>query len=71
MTNAVYKPGDKVPASGIYQVIHDTVHKAEHEVTAVIGEHFPPCNHCGPHPRFTLLRAAHHINNHDFFRKGN
>ena len=64
-----YKPGDKVPKSGIYKVVHDTVHDEEHEVTAVLGEPFPPCNECGDHPRFTLIRAAHHIKTHKHFTK--
>lgn len=34
----LYKPGDKVPKSGIYKVVHDTVHHAVHEVTCVYGE---------------------------------
>ena len=65
----IYKPGDKVPASGIYKVVHDPRHAEEHEVTAVMGEPFPPCNGCGQHPRFTLVRAAHHIKNHEHFKK--
>jgi len=64
-----YKPGDVVPASGIYRVTHDPRHAAEHEVTCVIGEPFPPCNGCGHHPRFQLVRAAHHIRNHEHFKK--
>lgn len=64
----VFKPGDNVPKSGIYKVIHDTIHKEEHEITAVIGEHFPPCKHCGLHPRFVLIRAAHHITTHKNFK---
>ena len=64
-----YKPGDKVPHSGIYKVVHDGVHHDEHEVTAVVGEPFPPCNHCGHHPRFTLVRAAHHVTAHEHFKK--
>jgi hypothetical protein len=69
MANEIYKPGDKVPASGIYKVIHDKNHAQEHEVTAVFGEPFPPCNGCGANPRFTLVRAAHHINNHEHLKK--
>lgn len=69
MANEIYKPGDKVPASGIYKVIHDKNHVQEHEVTAVFGEPFPPCNGCGTNPRFTLVRAAHHINNHEHLKK--
>ena len=41
-----YKPGDKVPKSGIYRAIHDTEHAQEHEVTSIFHEHFPPCKHC-------------------------
>ena len=58
-----------MPASGIYTVIHDETHFEEHEVTAIAGEHFPPCRHCGPHPRFILLQAAYHIGAHEHFRK--
>jgi hypothetical protein len=64
-----YKPGDKVPKSGIYKVVHDRIHIEEHEVTAVINEPFPPCIHCGNHPRFTLVRAAHHLATHKDFKK--
>jgi len=62
-----FKPGEKVPKSGIYKVTHDK-HSQPHEVTCVIGEPFPPCNTCA-HPRFVLVRAAHHIANHEFFKK--
>jgi hypothetical protein len=68
MANAIYKPGDQVPQSGIYKVVHDSNHIREHEVTSVMGEHFPPCNNCGQHPRFELVRAAHHIGNHESFK---
>lgn len=68
MANEIYKPGEKVPKSGIYKVVHDKVHVEEHEVTAVMNEHFPPCNGCGEHPRFVLVRAAHHIGNHQNFK---
>lgn len=63
-----YKPGDKVPKSGIYRVTHDSRHAQEHEVTCVYNETFPPCNGCGHHPRFTLVRQATHIRNHEHFK---
>jgi hypothetical protein len=69
MANTEYKPGDEVPYSGIYKVTHDKEHAQEHEVTAIMGERFPPCNHCGHHPRFVLVHAAHHIENHKLFKK--
>jgi hypothetical protein len=67
--NTFFKPGDKVIQSGIYAVTHDDVHKANHEVTCVYGEPFPPCHHCGNHPRFKLVRAAHHLATHEHFKK--
>lgn len=64
----IYKPGQKVPYSGIYQVVHDLVHQERHEVTCISGEVFPPCNKCGGHPRFELVRAAVHIRSHQHFK---
>jgi len=61
-----FKPGDKVPRSGIYRVTHDS-HSEPHEVTCVFGKVFPPCNTC-PHPRYVLVRFAKHIENHEFFK---
>jgi hypothetical protein len=62
-----YKSGDAVPHSGIYKVAHDKHHAAEHEVTCVFGKVFPPCRICGLHPRFTLIKSAHHIDTHVLF----
>ncbi len=66
---ALYKPGDDVPKSGIYKVIHDPKHTADHEVTCIYGRKFPPCNGCGHHPRFELIRAAIHIDSSEHFKK--
>ena len=63
-----FKPGEKVPQSGIYRVIHDNAHAEPHEVTCVTGEPFPPCNSCG-HPKFVLVRAAHHITDDENFKE--
>ena len=65
---AALKPGDQAPASGIYKVVHDGKHAKEHEVTAVIGEPFPQCKICGRHPKFILIRAAHHVCRHEYFK---
>ena len=63
-----YKPGDEVPRSGIYLVTHDPAHTPAHEVTCVKGKAFPPCRTCR-HPRFKLVRAAHHIETHEHFKR--
>lgn len=62
-----FKPGDMVMKSGIYKVTHDG-HTPPHEVTCVMGEPFPPCNTCS-HPRFVLVRTAHHVAKHEHFKK--
>jgi hypothetical protein len=62
-----FQPGDLVANSGIYKVIHDPAHTKEHEVTIVAHRHFPPCRGC-KHPRFVLVRAAHHIEDHEQFK---
>jgi hypothetical protein len=62
-----FKPGEQVPHSGIYRVIHDEAHEQEHEVTCVFGKPFPPCRGC-KHPRFILKYAAVHIEQHDLFK---
>lgn len=59
-----YKPGQKVPRSGIYKVNHDRRHLDRHEVTAVKGEPFPPCSNCGRGLTYSLVRAAHHLKEH-------
>src|ERR1700677_3997599 len=41
-----YRPGQIVPYSGIYTVIHDKNHNQAHEVTCVYGEPFPPYHCC-------------------------
>jgi hypothetical protein len=64
----VFKPGDTCEQSGIYRVIHDNQHTKEHEVTVIYGKRFPPCNHCGNHPRFKLARRAQHIDQNQWFK---
>jgi hypothetical protein len=65
----IFKPGDKVPNSGIYEVTHDNEHSKKHEVTCVYGKTFPPCKGCGDHPRFKLVRIAQHIDSNENFSK--
>ena len=69
MASQQYKPGERVPESGIYAVLHDKNHTQQHDITAVKGETFPPCNHCGQHPRFVLKHQAHHLSGHPHFTK--
>jgi hypothetical protein len=64
----LFAPGQEVERSGIYKVIHDPYHDQEHEVTCIFGKRFPPCNGCGQHVRFTLIRGAQHIEHNKNFK---
>jgi hypothetical protein len=68
-----FKPGDKVPKSGIYDVIHDKLdgddHALPHQVTAIARKVFPPCRGCHGWVRFRLHQAAEHIEAHDHFKR--
>jgi hypothetical protein len=54
----IYRPGDKVPHTGIYDVSHGSFHAPRHQVTCVGGGHFPTCKHCGHAARFQLNVVA-------------
>ncbi len=56
-----YRPGQTVPYSGIYLVLHDKCHHQTHEVTCVYGEPFPPYHCCPGAIRYRLVRAAIHV----------
>jgi hypothetical protein len=57
-----FAPGEKIPASGIYNVIHDKVdgddHAQQHRITLIAGGAFPRCKGCGEWVRFRLYQAA-------------
>lgn len=59
-----YKPGQLVPISGLYTVVHQA-HRAEHEVLAIRGDEFPSCRICKAEVRFHVLQVFPYIT-HDF-----
>jgi hypothetical protein len=60
--------GSRAPQSGIYLAVHYR-HRLPHEITALEGERFPTCAHCGERVRFELLHPATHVaSDHDFKR---
>ncbi len=67
----VFEPGEKVPTSGIYDVIHDKLdgedHAHPHQLTVMSGTVFPPCRGCKGSVRFRLHQAAEHLEEHDHF----
>ncbi len=58
MARSVYRPGAKVPASGIYRIEHYK-HRLMHEVTLTEGMLFPQCRTCKNGVKFSLIRSVH------------
>ena len=52
-----FKPGEKVPSSGVYRVLHKN-HRDEHDATLREGEQFPTCAVCEGEVRFQLVQSA-------------
>ncbi|MBV8358818.1 MAG: hypothetical protein JO189_12905 [Deltaproteobacteria bacterium] len=67
-----FKPGEQVPTSGIYDVVHDKVdgddHAHPHQVIAIAGTAFPPCLGCHGWVRFRLHQAAEPVDVHHHFK---
>ncbi|PYX99596.1 MAG: hypothetical protein DMG64_19020, partial [Acidobacteria bacterium] len=55
------KPGEAVPESGIYDVLHSHCTSDVRQATFVAGQQFPPCRVCGSRVRFQLKQAIPHI----------
>jgi hypothetical protein len=49
-----YKPGETIPKTGIYMVLHRD-HRKPHEASLRAGDIFPICRHCAAQVRFKLL----------------
>lgn len=57
MAAALYRPGDKVPVSGVYRIDHH-LHRLMHEATLEGGTKFPLCRKCRSGVSFSLVRAV-------------
>jgi hypothetical protein len=57
----IFLPGEPVPETGIYEVIHDRSHRASHEVVMHGQDLFPACDQCDTRVRFKLIRTAPYI----------
>lgn len=68
MPTGPFKPGDKVPVTGIYTASHYQ-HRLPHEVFAVQGEEFPGCRRCGLRASFNLFQSVLHVETDQDFSK--
>lgn len=56
-----FKAGDVIPESGIYETVHENLHRAAHEVVMIKSDLFPQCDTCADRVRFRLIRSAPYI----------
>ncbi len=59
-----YKPGQLVPISGIYTVVH-VKHRPDHQVIAIRGDQLPHCRVCRANVTFYPTQPVTHMT-HDF-----
>jgi hypothetical protein len=57
----LFRPGDAVPESGIYEVLHDADHREAHDAVMILGNQFPTCETCNERVRFRIVRTAPYI----------
>ena len=72
MPSGWFRPGERVPVTGIFTARHDQ-HRKEHEVFAAEGERFPKCRVCRERVSFSLVEAASFMDDETGFgrtRKG-
>ncbi|HET6933655.1 MAG TPA: hypothetical protein VFI72_02375 [Candidatus Angelobacter sp.] len=55
MGSKIFKPGERVTATAIYRIEHDS-HRLMHHAVLREGTLFPRCRTCGDSVRFSLLR---------------
>jgi hypothetical protein len=69
MTTNTYWPGEQIPESGVYSVVHTNNHTGSHDVTILREGDFPACNECGSRVYFTLTRPGQNIALNPHFRR--
>lgn len=65
----VFKAGQVVRESGVYEVVHDREHRPAHDVLMHRDELFPDCDQCHSKVRFLLVRTAPYIFDDEDFRE--
>lgn len=60
MAESRYQPGQVVPCSGVYRIVH-AGHREDHDGILLQGQLFPPCLMCGDQVQFQLIQASNTI----------
>ncbi len=71
MHTGPFRPGDRVPITGVYTATHYQ-HRLPHDVFAMTDAPFPECRRCGKRVSFSLSQSSTHIDaDQDFAASGN
>ena len=57
----LFRAGDAVRETGIYEIVHAGAHRQAHEVVMHKADLFPECDTCRRDVRFRLIRTAPYI----------
>ena len=57
MNTGPFRPGDRVPITGVYTASHYQ-HRLPHDVFARVDDSFPECRRCGRRVSFLFSQAA-------------
>ena len=57
----LFRAGDVVRETGIYEIVHAGAHRQAHEVVMHKQDLFPECDTCKREVRFRLIRTAPYI----------
>jgi len=68
MASNTYWAGEKIPASGVYSVVHTNNHAVPHDVVILARGEFPACVECGGRVYFTLAKMGEDIALNAHFR---
>jgi hypothetical protein len=70
MHTGPFRPGDRVPITGVYTVTHYQ-HRLPHDVFAIADDQFPDCRRCGKRVFFALSQSTVRIDaDQDFAVQG-
>ena len=63
---SIFKPGQGVGASGVYNAVHHPEHRKPHPLLMKHGETFPKCPQCDATVFLLILAAPHLSEDADF-----
>ncbi len=64
--DSMFKPGQKVLESGVYNAVHHPEHRHSHSLLLRVGDAFPRCSRCESTVFLKVFTAPHFAEDPDF-----